>query len=81
MGALFWILSHTPLKLAWALGWACAWLWWTIIPFRRSLAINGYHRAFPDRPPGADLRRMFAGLVKVFSAYSRCVLGITKRSS
>lgn len=63
MGALFWILSHTPLKLAWALGWACAWLWWTIIPFRRSLAINGYHRAFPDRPPGADLRRMFAGLV------------------
>lgn len=63
MSAIFWIFSHTPLKLAWALGWVCAWLWWTILPFRRSVAIEGYGRAFPGRPAGSDLRRMFAGVL------------------
>lgn len=57
------MLSRTPLRVASAACWACAWLWWTVVPFRRRLAIDNYGRVFPGRAPGADLRRMFHGLM------------------
>ncbi len=33
------------------------------MPIRKGLAVDGYTRAFPERSPGPDLRRMFAGVI------------------
>jgi len=38
--------------LAWILGW----LWWTVLPVRKRLAVASYRRCFPERDPG-ELRR------------------------
>ena len=38
--------------IAWFLGW----IWWTVLPIRKRLAMDSYRQCFPDRPP-ADLRR------------------------
>lgn len=38
--------------IAWLLGW----IWWTVLPIRKRLALDSYRRCFPERPP-AELRR------------------------
>ncbi|MFT5679368.1 MAG: KDO2-lipid IV(A) lauroyltransferase [Myxococcota bacterium] len=38
--------------IAWALGW----IWWTVLPIRKRLAVASYRRCFPERSPG-ELRR------------------------
>lgn len=63
IGALAWIVSRTPLRLAWLLGWALAWAWWLALPVRRRTAAENFRAAFPALRPGPPLRRMMAGLV------------------
>ncbi|MGJ8668186.1 MAG: lysophospholipid acyltransferase family protein [Oceanococcus sp.] len=63
INTLFWIFSHTPLRLAAGFSWAFAWLWWTVLPIRKKLAVQGYHRAFPEQAAGPHLRQMFAGVI------------------
>ena len=38
------------------------WLWWWVIPIRKTLAIENYQAAFPDRDP-RELRRTVGELV------------------
>jgi KDO2-lipid IV(A) lauroyltransferase len=38
--------------IAWLLGW----IWWTVLPIRKRLAVESYRRCFPERPVG-ELRR------------------------
>ncbi len=57
------LASHTPLRLAWALGWWLAWLWWTVLPIRKRAAVANFRAALPALAPGPALRRMMAGLV------------------
>ena len=63
MSALAWILARTPLAIAAALARLVSWLWWFVVPVRRSLAERNFRAAFPDRAPGPALRRMASGLV------------------
>lgn len=57
------MLSRTPLGVAHGLCWTLAWLWYTVVPIRRRVALDGFRAAFPDRAPGPDLRRMLRGLL------------------
>ena len=38
--------------IAWLLGW----IWWTVLPIRKALAVESYRHCFPERSPG-ELRR------------------------
>jgi KDO2-lipid IV(A) lauroyltransferase len=58
-----WIMARTPLAVAAGFSRFAAWLWWLVVPIRKSLAVRNFRSAFPDVPPGAPLRRMMAGLV------------------
>jgi KDO2-lipid IV(A) lauroyltransferase len=67
------LLARTPLAIAWFFSWSIAWLWWIAIPIRKSVAVDGFTRAFPDLPAGANLRRsvaeLFMGYVELFKEY------------
>jgi len=52
-----------PLRIGWSFSWLLAWLWWTVVPIRKSTAVDGFRRVFPDLPVGPNLRREAAGLV------------------
>ena len=58
-----WVFARTPFRLGWWFSWGIAWLWWTVLPMRKSVAISGFHQTFPELPPGPNLRRMTAELV------------------
>jgi KDO2-lipid IV(A) lauroyltransferase len=58
-----WIVARTPLAVAAGFSWFAAWLWWLVVPIRKSLAVRNFRSAFPGVAPGALLRRMMAGLV------------------
>ncbi len=58
-----WILSRTPLPVAWCFSWCIAWLWWVAIPMRKAVAVDGFSRAFPGLPVGQNLRRSLAELL------------------
>jgi len=60
---LAWLVSRTPLRIAWAVGWALAWTWWLVLPVRKATAVENLRGAFPQLAPGPVLRRMMAGLV------------------
>jgi len=57
------ILSHLPFRLGWWLSWSIAWIWWTVLPVRKSVAVSGFRRNFPELPVGRNLRRMMAELI------------------
>lgn len=42
--------------------WLVGWVWWTVLPVRKALAVENYTRAFPGRDPG-ELRRTVGELV------------------
>jgi Kdo2-lipid IVA lauroyltransferase/acyltransferase len=42
--------------------WAFGWLWWTLLPVRKRVAVDNYRAAFPARDPG-ELRRTVGELV------------------
>jgi len=56
-------LRRLPLGLASVLGWALAWLWWTLLPLRKREAIDNLRHALPELVPGTVLRRMMHDLV------------------
>ena len=58
-----WVFARIPLRVGWWLSWLFAWSWWTVIPFRKATAVDGFRYAFPDLPVGKNLRREAAGLV------------------
>lgn len=63
MRSLVWCLARIPLGFASGLCWTLAWLWYTVLPIRKAVAVKNYRAAFPGRPCGADLRRMMHGLL------------------
>ena len=63
VSSLIAVLSRLPLRLAWLIGWALAWIWWTALPIRRAVAVDNLRQALPEVRPGPALRRMMAGLV------------------
>ena len=36
--------------------WLLGWLWWWVLPIRKTMAIANYRSAFPDRDPGEQRR-------------------------
>lgn len=46
------------------------WLWWSVLPVRKRLAIDAYARCFPERDPG-ELRRTFGEMVEGYVALWR----------
>jgi len=58
-----WVFSRIPLRIGWCLSWILAWLWWTVIPMRKSTAVDGFHHVFPELPVGPNLRLEAAELV------------------
>ena len=57
------VFSRIPLRMGWHLSWALAWLWWTVVPFRKAIAVEGFRHVFPELPVGPNLRRETAELV------------------
>ncbi len=53
--------------IAWLLGW----IWWTVLPIRKRLAVDSYRRCFPERDPG-ELRR---GIGELAVQYLELALG------
>ncbi len=47
-GALLFVLGRLPLGVANGLAWLIAWVWWTLLPVRRGVAVQNVRRAFPD---------------------------------
>lgn len=63
MRAFAWLVARTPLSLAAGLASIVSWIWWTVVPIRRGLAVTNFRRALPGVAPGPALRRMMSGLV------------------
>jgi KDO2-lipid IV(A) lauroyltransferase len=63
MTLVAWIMARTPLAAAAGFSRFAAWLWWLVVPVRKSLAVRNFASAFPGVAPGPPLRRMMAGLV------------------
>lgn len=63
MRGFVWLLARTPLGFAAGLCWGLTWLWYTVVPIRKAVAVANYRRAFPGRAHDADLRRMMQGLL------------------
>ena len=57
------MFSRIPLRVGWWLSWLLAWLWWTVFPIRKRIAVEGFRQAFPELPTGPNLRREAAGLI------------------
>ena len=63
LDALAGLLARIPIPVADALAWALAWAWWTVLPVRRSVALDNLAAALPDLAPrGPVLRRMLHDL-------------------
>jgi KDO2-lipid IV(A) lauroyltransferase len=45
------------------LSWLLGWVWWLLLPVRRSLACDSFRRCLPDLQPGPHLRRSVGTLV------------------
>lgn len=60
---IVWFFSHVPLPIAWLFSWSIAWLWWTVLPVRKAIAVDNFSQVFPDLPVGSNLRRSTAELV------------------
>ena len=63
MPALAWILARTPLPIAALFAAVLSWLWWTVVPVRKGLAVRNLRSSLPDAAAGPVLRRMMSGLV------------------
>ncbi len=61
--AFVWVLARVPLRLVWWFSWGVAWVWWTVLPIRKAVAVSGFQGTFVDLSPGTNLRRMTAELV------------------
>ena len=67
--ALVWLLSRLPLPLANIFAWATAFIWWFILPFRRSMAITNLRRAFPEYPQAQVRRTLCAMMHNIVLSY------------
>ncbi len=56
------VLARLPLRLADALAWGIAWLWWLVLPVRRRDAVEQLRAAIPDAHPRRTLTRMMHDL-------------------
>jgi KDO2-lipid IV(A) lauroyltransferase len=65
------VFSRVPLRLGWWFSWGIAWLWWTVLPIRKSVAVSGFHQTFPELPVGRNLRRMTAELIMGYLEFFR----------
>lgn len=45
------------------MSWLLSWLWWTLLPVRKRLAVDNFRHAFPDRDP-TELRRFMAETIR-----------------
>lgn len=63
LNAGVWLASRTPLRLASALAWVIAWVWWTVLPIRKRVAVANFRASFPDLQPRPALLRMMHNLV------------------
>lgn len=63
MKVAVWLMARTPLGFASGFCWTLTWLWYTVVPIRKAVAVRNYRHAFPGRPHGPDLRRMMQGLL------------------
>ncbi|MBK8595562.1 MAG: lysophospholipid acyltransferase family protein [Holophagales bacterium] len=63
MSFAVWLIARTPLPLAAALSWILSWLWWTVVPVRRNLAVANFKAALPGLVPGPPLRQMLRGII------------------
>lgn len=58
-----WLGARVPLRLASAAAWLAAWIWWWVLPVRRSVAVDNLRQALPDAPVRATLTRMMHDIV------------------
>ena len=74
MSAFLWLLSRLPLRVSHGVCGLLAWVWWLVLPIRRSTARENLRQAFPGMNAGPTLREsvrsMLLGYVE-FSAESR----------
>ncbi|MDP2317095.1 MAG: lysophospholipid acyltransferase family protein [Pseudomonadota bacterium] len=61
-GLLVTVLARVPLRLADAVAWGIAWLWWFVLPIRRRDAVEALRAAIPGVSPRAVLTRMMHDL-------------------
>ncbi|MFT5583676.1 MAG: KDO2-lipid IV(A) lauroyltransferase [Cognaticolwellia sp.] len=66
MRLLAWLLTWTPLWLASGLCNGLSWIWWLVLPVRKSVAVDNLIHALPECPPGPTLRAAFASLALGF---------------
>lgn len=60
-----------PLRLLALWSWWLSWVWWTVLPVRKKLAVQNLSLAFPDAPAGPTLRRMMDNLVLGYLEFAR----------
>ena len=57
-----WLIGKLPLKILYWISWSLSYIWWTLLPIRRQVAIDNLTLAFPDQDPRPLARRMMAEL-------------------
>lgn len=68
-GALLFVLARLPLGAADRLAWLIAWLWWTVVPIRKAVAVQNVGRAFPEWPPSKVRATLTAMLHNIVLGY------------
>lgn len=63
MRLLFWFLAWAPLWMAGAFARLVSWIWWCLVPYRKTLAVTNFSLAFPGLPPGPALRESMASMI------------------
>ncbi len=72
------LVRAVPLAAADRLAWVLAWVWWTVLPLRRRVAVDNLRAALPQLAPGPVLRRMMHDLVLGYVEFVRFdELGLT----
>lgn len=72
--ALTWVVARLPLPLANVIAWKVAWLWWFVLPVRRSVAIANVGRAFPEYTPTQVRRTLVAMMHNIALSYMELLI-------
>ncbi len=73
---LAWVLARTPLWLGELWAWALAWVWWTVLPVRKGVALDNIGQALPELGVTARarmLRRSLHDLALGYVELLRCL--------
>jgi len=83
-----WVFARMPLWIANLWAWSLAWLWWTVLPVRKAVALDNMAQALPEIEPAQRaglLRRsvhdLALGYVELLSSLRRPALFETRCST